>query len=282
MFSRISIKRPITTIMITLMVLLGGSVGLSALKLDLMPAMDIPVAVVSTTYVGAGPSEIENLITEPLEGALGTVSNVKTISSTSSANSSMIIVQFEDGTDIDMASIDMREKIDLIKGSLPEDANDPTVIKMDMEMMSSIMVGVSSNKYDLIELNSLVDENIVNRIERIEGVASVSLVGGIENEIEIKVKPEKMQGYGVTESSLAQVLSAENLNYPTGSIEQGTTSMQIRTVGEFKSVEEIRNLPIKTSTGAVVHVSDFAEVNEVEKDMSSFALINGEPGIMLM
>lgn len=282
MFSRISIKRPITTIMITLMVLLGGSVGLSALKLDLMPAMDIPVAVVSTTYVGAGPSEIENLITEPLEGALGTVSNVKTISSTSSANSSMIIVQFEDGTDIDMASIDMREKIDLIKGSLPEDANDPTVIKMDMEMMSSIMVGVSSNKYDLIELNSLVDENIVNRIERIEGVASVSLVGGIENEIEIKVKPEKMQGYGVTESSLAQVLSAENLNYPTGSIEQGTTSMQIRTVGEFKSVEEIRNLPIKTSTGAVVHVSDFAEVNEVEKDMSSFALINGKPGIMLM
>ncbi len=281
MFSRISIKRPVTTIMVTLMVILGGVVGLSALKLDLMPSIDIPVAVVSTTYVGAGPSEIENLITEPLEGALGTVSNVKTISSTSSANSSMIIVQFEDGTDIDMASIDMREKVDLIKGSLPEDANEPMVIKMDTEMMSSIMVGVSSDKYDLTELNNLLDESIINRIERIEGVASVSTAGGIEKEIEITVKPEKMQGYGITESTLAQTLAAENLNYPTGSIEQGTTSMQVRTTGEFKSIEEIKNLPVMTPSGAVIHVSDFADVNEVEKDMSSLALINGEEGIIL-
>lgn len=281
MFSRIAIKRPVTTIMVTLMVILGGVVGLSALKLDLMPSMDIPVAVVSTTYVGAGPSEIESLITEPLEGALGTVSNVKTISSTSSANSSMIIVQFEDGTDIDMASIDMREKVDLIKGSLPEDANEPMVIKMDTEMMSSIMVGVSSDKYDLTELNNILDESIINRIERIEGVASVSTAGGVEKEIEIIVKPEKMQGYGITESTLAQTLAAENLNYPTGSIEQGTTSMQVRTTGEFKSVEEIKNLPVRTPSGAVIHVSDFVDVNEVEKDMSSLALINGEEGIML-
>lgn len=281
MFSRIAIKRPVTTIMVTLMVILGGVVGLSALKLDLMPSMDIPVAVVSTTYVGAGPSEIENLITEPLEGALGTVSNVKTISSTSSANSSMIIVQFEDGTDIDMASIDMREKVDLIKGSLPEDANEPMVIKMDTEMMSSIMVGVSSAKYDLTELNNILDESIINRIERIEGVASVSTAGGVEKEIEITVKPEKMQGYGITENTLSQTLAAENLNYPTGSIEQGTTSMQVRTTGEFKSVEEIKNLPVRTPSGAVIHVSDFADVSEVEKDMSSLALINGEEGIML-
>ena len=281
MFSRIAIKRPVTTIMVTLMVILGGVVGLSALKLDLMPSMDIPVAVVSTTYVGAGPSEIENLITEPLEGALGTVSNVKTISSTSSANSSMIIVQFEDGTDIDMASIDMREKVDLIKGSLPEDANEPMVIKMDTEMMSSIMVGVSSDKYDLTELNNILDESIINRIERIEGVASVSTAGGVEKEIEITVKPEKMQGYGITENNLAQTLAAENLNYPTGSIEQGTTSMQVRTTGEFKSIEEIKNLPVMTPSGAVIHVSDFADVKEVEKDMSSLALINGEEGIML-
>lgn len=281
MFSRISIKRPVTTIMVTLMVIIGGLVGLRALKLDLMPSMDIPVAVVSTTYIGAGPSEIESLITEPLEGALGTVSNVENISSTSSANSSVIVVQFEDGTDIDMASIDMREKIDLIKGSLPDGANEPMVIKMDMEMMSAITVGASSSKYDLAELNTLLEENIVNRIERIEGVASVSLTGGIENEIEITVKPEKMQGYGITESTISQALASENLNYPTGSIEQGKTSMQVRTTGEFKSVDEIRNLPIRTASGAVIHISDVADVNEVEKDMSSLAIINGEPSIML-
>ena len=139
----------------------------------MMPTMDIPIALVSTTYIGAGPNEIETLISKPIEEALSSISNVDTVTSISSSNSSIVLVQFQDGTDIDMAAIDMREKIDMIKGSLPEDANDPMVLKMDINAQP-IYVGITSDNLDLAQLNDLLEENIVNRLERIEGVSARS------------------------------------------------------------------------------------------------------------
>ncbi len=207
--SKISILRPVTTVMILLMVILGGILGYSGLSLAMMPTMDIPIALVSTTYIGAGPNEIETLISKPIEETLSSISNVDTVTSISSSNSSIVLVQFQDGTDIDMAAIDMREKIDMIKGSLPEDANDPMVLKMDINAQP-IYVGVTSNNLDLAQLNDLLDENIVNRLERIEGVSAVSLSGGDENEIQITLNPDKMDGYGLTAPQLAQELSAVN------------------------------------------------------------------------
>ena len=132
-----SIKRPVTVMMCLIMVIMAGLISLKSLKLDLMPSIDIPIAIVSTTYVGAGPEEIENLVTKPIENAVGTVSNVDTISSTSSSNSSMVMIQFVEGTDIDTAATDVREKIDLIKSTLPDDANDPMVMKIDINDLSS-------------------------------------------------------------------------------------------------------------------------------------------------
>ena len=161
--SKISILRPVTTVMILLMVIMGGILGYSGLSLALMPTIDLPIALVSTTYIGAGPNEIESLITEPIEEALASISNVDTITSMSSSNSSIVLVQFNDGTDIDMAAIDMREKIDLVKSSLPEAANDPMVIKMDMNAQP-IYVGVTSDNLDLAQLNDLLEENIVNSL----------------------------------------------------------------------------------------------------------------------
>ncbi len=282
MLSKASIKRPVTTIMVMIIVVMAGVIALSTLKLDLMPKIDIPVAAVMTTYVGASPEDIENLITEPIEEALGSVSNVDTITSTSSANSSTVIIQFVDGTDLDMAAIDIREQIDLIKSSLPDDANEPIVFKMDISALSSsTIVGVTSDAMGLSELNTLLEDNIVNRFERIEGVASADLYGGIENEIEIVVEPNKMEGYGITTSQLSQVLQAENSNYPSGSVWQGDNKLQIRSLGEFQSVEEIKKLPITTSTGAIIHVDDVATVKEVQKDRDSYSYINGEPSIML-
>lgn len=280
MLPKHSIKRPVTTVMVMLIAILAGVVSLLGLDLDLMPTIDIPIAVVSTTYSGAGPEEIETLITKPIESALGTVSNVDSISSTSSANSSMVLIQFVDGTDLDMAAIDMREKIDLVKGSLPEDANDPMVLKMDMAMMSSIMVGVSSEK-DLASLTTLLEDSIVNRIERIEGVAAVSIVGGVTKEIQVTMSPEKMQGYGITASQISGILKSENANFPTGEITQGEYKLQLRAVGEFRSVDEIRELPITTSNGVVIHLSDVADVSEGIKDEDSYTIINGKESIIL-
>ena len=278
--SKISILRPVTTVMVLLMVILGGILSYSGLSLAMMPTMDIPIAIVSTTYVGAGPNEIETLISKPIEEALSSISNMDTVTSISSSNSSFVLGQFQDGADIDMAVIDMREKIDMIKGSLPEDANEPMVLKMDINAQP-IYVGVTSENLDLAQLNDLLEDNIVNRLERIEGVSAVSLSGGDENEIQITLNPDKMDGYGLSAPQLAQALAAENLNLSSGSISQGNSKLQVRTMGQFKSLDDIRNVMITTGTGAVMPLSDIAQVEEVVKERSSYTLVNGKQGILI-
>lgn len=280
MISRLAIRRNVTTFMVTMMVFLAGIVAYLNLDMALMPNVDIPVVVVTTTYVGAGPEEMENLVTEPLEEALSTVTNVENISSVSSADASFAIVQFVDGTDIDMASVDLREIIDRVKSRLPDDAGEPNIIKMDMNALP-IYLGVTAENMDLNALNEMLENNVVNRLERIEGVASVDLTGGIEREVRITVDPQKLAGYGISTNTLAQMLAAENMNLPSGSLSQGSTTVQVRTIGEFSSVEEIRDLPITTSGGALIHLSDVATVEEMEVDRSSFTIIDGEYGIML-
>jgi HAE1 family hydrophobic/amphiphilic exporter-1 len=280
MLAKVCIKRPVTTIMVVLIVALAGIIGYSSLSLQMMPEVSIPIAVVSTSYTGAGPEEIEELITKPIENAMASVSNVDTITSTSASGSSMVMVQFVDGTDIDTAAIDMREKIDRIKAGLPTEANDPMVLKIDMNAQP-ISVGVTSEKHSLTELNTLIEDTISNNFEKIEGVSSVDITGGIEDEIEIVVNPEKLQGYGLTIAQISQTLAIENKNYPSGTISQGNTDMQIRAVGQFQDIDEIRQLLITSSTGAMIHLSDVATVEKVQKDVSSFSIINGKRGIVL-
>lgn len=280
MFSKLCIRKPVTTIMITLMVFIAGIVSYFNLDQALMPDVDLPIAVVATTYVGASPEEIENLISKPLEEGLGSISNVDTITSVSSANISMVVLQFVDGTDIDMAAVDMRDKLDQIKSGLPDDAGDPMVIKMDINAIP-IMIGVKAENLDLTALNELLEDNVVNRLERIEGVASVDLSGGITREVRITVDPTKLAGYGLTTSTLSNILKAENMNLPSGDLSQGNTTVSVRTIGEFTSIQQINNLPITTGTGAVIHLSDVARVEEVEADRDSFMYVNGEKGILI-
>ena len=266
--------------MVTMMVFLAGIVSYMNLDMDLMPEIDIPIVVVSTTYVGAGPEEIENLVTKPLEESLSTVSNVENITSVSSANMSMVMVQFVDGTDIDIASMDLRDIIDRTKSTLPDDANEPNIIKMDMNAIP-IYMGATAENMDLTALNEMLEDNVVNRLERIEGVASVDLTGGVEREVRITVDPDKLAGYGLTTSQLSQVLSAENMNLPSGSLSQGSTNVQVRTMGEFEDIEDIKTLPVTTPGGALIHLSDVAHVEETEVDRSSLSIIDGNYGIMI-
>jgi len=281
MLSKFSIKRPVTVIMVTMIVILAGLLSLSTLKLNLMPNIDIPVVVVSTTYVGAGPEEIENLISKPIEEAVGTVSNVDYVSSTSASNSSMVVIRFLDGTNTDVAASDVREKIDLVKGTLPDDANDPMVLKIDINELSSIIVGVGSDKMDIPELTQFVDDNISNKIEKINGVASVNTLGGLSNVINITLDNQKMDGYGITANQISGALKAENINTPIGKLSNGTTKITARTVGEFKSVDDIKNLLLTTSGGSKVRLSDIADVQYTTEDENSYALVNGQKSVLL-
>ncbi|MBR2594287.1 MAG: efflux RND transporter permease subunit [Firmicutes bacterium] len=278
---RMAIRKPVTTLMVLIMVLIIGIVGLSGLKMDLMPNVDIPIAIVNTTYVGAAPSEIETLVTKPLEETLSTISNVDTITSTSMENASIVVVQFVDGVNLDMATLDMREKIDLVKPTLPDDASDPMVLKIDMSMLSTIMVGISSNTLNLDELTTLMDDELTGKFEKIEGIASATMMGGLKDEIQIIVNQEKAAGYGISVSQISQILAAENINYPAGTISQGDTKLQIRSEGEFKSVDEIRNVLLTSPMGAAVKVGDIADVSLVRAEATSFSTINGKDGIIL-
>ncbi len=281
-FIKTFVKRPVTTTMVILIFIAFGILSFTNLKIDMLPKMDIPVALVSTSYSGAGSEEMENLVTRPLEGALGTVPGVKNITSQSSNGSSLVALEFVDGTDLDQAAIDMREKVDMIKGYLPEDASEPMVLKIDVNQMAgSAIIGVRNKSGNLTELQNTVDEKIVNRLERQKGVASVSASGGTDMEIDVTLNQEALRGYGVSEGQVMQLLAAENTNTPTGTIKQGNQELSLRVKGQFESLDDIRNLPLTTSTGATIYVSDVATVEEVMADRSSYSFINGEPAIIL-
>ncbi len=279
--SNLAVKRPVTTTMAVFIIIAFGALSILNINLDMMPNMDIPVAIVMTTYTGAGPEEVEKLITEPLEGVLGTTPGVKEITSTSSTGNSTVVLEFEDGTNIDNAALDMRERVDMIKAALPDDASDPRVMKIDINSMTSMTIGVTSKNGDLVGLKNTVEEKVVNRLERQDGVASVSVSGGKDNEIEVVLKEEKLRGYGVTESTILQLLRSENSNSSTGSVKEGERTLSLRVLGEFESLEQIRNLPVTTPTGTVIYLRDIADVNEVYKENTSLAFINGSSSVTL-
>ena len=278
--TKFSIRRPVTVFMSIVIIILFGAVSLSKLPLDLLPNFGLTYAAVMTQYSGSGPYEVENMVTKPLEDAIGSVSNLKNITSQSQDGSSVIMVEFEDGTDMDFATLQMREKIDMVKGFLPEGVSDPMVLKFDPSMAPILYISVSSDMPSE-KLGSFVDDNIKQKIERVAGVASVSVEGKDEREIQVELMPEKLIGYGVSQSQIAGILQAENNNIPGGKTSYGEKDMIIRSVSKFRSVDDIRNLPISLPSGAQIRLSDIAHVNETSKEKTAISRLNGEESVMI-
>lgn len=279
--SKTAVRRPVTILMCVLAAVAFGIISIGQLKLDLYPNMNIPVVLIMTTYDGVGSEEIESLITEPIESAVGTVSGLDTITSTTSNGSSMVMIQFDSDTDLDVAASDVREYIDLVKSRLPDDADDPMILKIDPNSMTSLRLSASSDKMDITELKTIIDDKIADRFERQDSVSSVTVMGGREKEYRVILKEEKIRGYGISESTVTSMLAAENSNTPMGSIEQGDKNLTLRVKGEFQSMEEVKNIPFTLSNGSVVYLRDFADIEEVYKDKSSEAYTNGKPSIQL-
>ena len=275
----LSIRRPVTTVMVIFIVVILGVLSFINLKQELMPEMELGIAIVIATYDGAGPQEIESLVSKPLEDALGTVSNLKNMTSTSSSGRSIIMLEFTDGANMDNAALKMRENIDMVKRFLP-DGVEPRVMQIDPNMLQSFMVGVTGN-YDLTRLTSVLDDEIVGRFEKIDGVGSVSASGGRVREISVELRQDKLLGYGISAAQISGVIASENVNMPGGSIEQGDMVLQIRTTGEFTSISEIENLPLTTQAGAQIRLSDVARVSDGFKKEASYATINGTRGVTL-
>ena len=280
MFARFSVKKPVTITMIVLIIILLGVVSLSKLQIDLMPSIELPYAMVQTTYEGAGPEEIEKLITKPLEQVVVTIENIDTISSISNEGSSILLLQFKFNTDMDNATLQMREKIDMIKGYLPEGTSSPIVAKLDPNSFPIMQLAVSG-KGDIYTTQKIAEDVIQPRIERIEGTASANVSGGLEREVEIVLKEEMLKGYNLNSKYITQILQAENLNLPGGTVMRGSNELTVRTVGEFKSIEEIRNVNIPLTRGGTVRLRDIADVNLVNKEQNSITKLNGQDVVQI-
>lgn len=273
-----SVKKPITILMITLVVVIIGLVSLSKIPLDLLPKIEIPIAIVSTNYVGAGPQEIEKLVTKPIEGAVATVGNIKDVQSISFEGKSMVIAEFNSGTNMDFATLEMREKVDLIKSFLPSDAGEPIVLKMDPNALPILQVSLYTDE-DLGKLQAITEEEIKPRIERIEGVASATITGGTEKEVRIVLDDMEMEKYGLTIDLISQLIGAENLNLPGGKIYKGDKELTLKTVGEFNNIEDLKKLPIPLKSGQVIHLEDIGEIGIVEKEMKAISRIDGKDSL---
>jgi len=280
-FLRGVVNRPVAVLMVVVALLLLGAVSLTGLKLDLLPQLQIPVAVVATSYPGAGPEEVEKLVTRPLEETLGTVNGVKSLYSYSSGGISLIILELAWGTDLDFAALDMREKIDLIQGLLPEGAEDPQVLKMDPTLMPVMQLAVGGSG-DLRQLRAIAEEQIKSRLERVEGVASADVVGGWTREIAVLIDPAALAARGLSITQAVQSLQATNLSLSGGYLPAGEKEYLLKVTGEFTGWEEIRDVPLITGTGAVVRLADVATVEDTFADVEQASRINGQPCVALV
>ena len=278
--SKISVKRPVTITMLVLIVVLIGAISFTELPIDLFPEIEVPVAIVATSYSGTGPQEMENLITRQIEGAISTVANIDTVSSISSEGSSIVIALFNFGVDMDMAALEMREKVDMVKGFLPEASDEPMVMKIDPNALPIVQISLSTEG-DLEGLQNLAEDTFSQRLERIDGVASVDIYGGFSREVEIAVNQNELANYGLSSSQLAQLLSASNLSLPGGSVSRGDQDLSVRVTGEFESIEDIRNMPIPLSSGDVIRLGDIAAVDLVAEDINTISRTNGADSITM-
>jgi HAE1 family hydrophobic/amphiphilic exporter-1 len=275
------IKRPVGTFMAVLAIIILGFVSLSKMQVDLLPDIQVPTAVIVTTYPGASSEEIETMITKPIEKEIAGVENIKSISSSSEANVSMITVNFNWGTDLDTAVTDIREKVDMVKKRLPDDADEPMVFKFDPSMLPVLIYGMTGDR-DPILMKQIAEDIIEKRLERVAGVASVQITGGIERQIRVLLSPQKMNGYGISIGQVVQALAANNLNLPGGTVDYGSRELIVRTTGEFENVDEIKNLPIANRQGAIVRLSDIADVKDATEDVKTHSRINKYEGLSIL
>lgn len=273
-----SIRHRVTTIMACIMVAIFGVLSFSQLPLSLLPDIELPMVLMYSTYQ-AGPQEIENLITVPLENACASVAGMDEIQSFSVENMSMVVVTFTDGTDLDTAMTDLRDKVNMTKSTLPDEASDPVMMAMDMDAMPVMVIGLKGS--DLASLQSIADDTISPALERIEGVASVDVEGGFKNEIAVETYTEKLEGYGLSLSYIAQILSAENVAIPAGNVDNGSNTLTVRTDGEFSSAEDVANCLIPLPTGGSVRLGEVANVYLKPQDRSTIARVDGQDCVVL-
>ncbi|MBC8358658.1 MAG: efflux RND transporter permease subunit [Candidatus Aminicenantes bacterium] len=274
-----SVNRKVTTAMLAMILIVLGLLAFTRLGLDFFPDIEFPTVSVVTTYTGASSEDIENTITRPMEQIINSVSRVKKVTSTTLEGASIIMVEFEWGTNLDFAAQDIRDQIGLYQNFMPEEASDPLVVKFNLGQMPIIFGGITA-KMPTYELKELIEDEVTPRLERIDGVASAQVFSMDTREIWVDIDKTALESLNVSLDQILFALRMENLNLPAGRVVERHSEFLLRTLGEFKNLDDIRNTIIgSTQTGQLVYLSDVADVKDTMKDSRFIARVQGEKGV---
>jgi len=279
----LAVKRPITTLMFFLGIVIFGMIGASDLNLEFLPKIEVPRMVVSASYPGLPPTEMKELMTLPIEDALSSLKGIKSIMSVSREGLSTLELEFHWGTDMQMAAVETREAIDLVFTTLPTDAKKPVVLPINPGEEPVLWIGVFPRQGDITLARRLAERELKTRLQRVEGVGSIVVIGGTTQEMQVLVDHEKCAGRGLTIEALAQVLSRSNFDFPAGSFTECETEFLVKSEGRVANAEELGELFVgKNHQDQVIKLKEVAEVNLGQKEKTSFFQLDDKEGVALL
>ena len=276
-----AVKRPVMTTLGFVAVLIIGLFSLTKLPIDLFPDIETNTIMVMTSYPGASAEDIEQNVTRPLENTLNSVEHLKHITSKSKENVSIITLEFEFGYDIDVLTNYTRDKLDMVKSYLPDDAENPIIFKFSTDMMPIILLSVEANE-SMPGLYKILDENVANPLARVDGVGSVSVSGAPKREIHVYVDPIKLEAYNLTIETISSIIGAENRNIPGGTFDIGSNTYSLRVEGEFNDSRDMGNIVVGARNGSAIYLRDVATIDDSLQERAQQAYTNGKKGAMII
>ncbi|MBQ9555394.1 MAG: efflux RND transporter permease subunit [Muribaculaceae bacterium] len=277
-----SVKRPVTTTLVFVALIVLGLFSLRNLPIDLFPDVDTNTIMVMTSYAGTSASDIEQNVTRPLENTLNSVEHLKHITSNSRENISIVTLEFEYGYDIDALTNDVRDKLDMVSSMLPDDANTPIIFKFSSDMIPIVLLSVQATQ-SMPGLYKILDENVANPLARVDGVGSVSIAGAPKREVHIYLDPLRMEAYNLSVETVAALVGAENRNIPGGTFDIGNETYPLRVQGEFSDPQQMGAMVVGMSpSGGVVHLRDVARIDDSLEERAQESYSNGQKGAMII
>ena len=276
-----AVRKPISTALIFIGVIVFGLFSVTKLGVDQYPEIEIPYITVITMYPGGNAEDIETNITRVLEDQLNSVDNLDKITSKSSDNVSMVTLEFEYGCDLTEAANDVRDVVSRSQSLLPEEVEYPTVMKISSSMMPIMMLSVTADE-SYNALYKILDDKMVNELNRVNGIGSVAVIGAREREVQVNVDPRKLEAYGLTVESLGQIIAAENINIPAGKLDLGTQTFNLKTDLQFEDSRELFDIVVSNQGGRTVMLSDVAEIKDTLEEATMDERINGRHGVRIL
>ena len=275
--TRSVLKRPVTTVMVVLCLIVFGLTSVLSAKLELTPTMEMPMLVIFTLYPGASPDDVNELVTQPIEDETGTLTGMKGITSVSSENVSIVLVEYEYGIDIDEAYDDLKKKMDVLEMTLPDDVESPTIIEMNINDMASISLAVNNDTQ--ANLYNYVNDAIVPEFEKLSSVASVDVSGGREEYVKIELIPEKLSQYHLNMNAISSAIASADFSYPAGDTEVGGQTLSVSAGVSYDTVESLKTIPITLGSGNIIYLEDVANVYTTLQDAAGIGRYNGRDTI---